>query len=148
MWIEHLCHHCLFPTAGFCHHPSLIFVAFRHCKFFTAQNLLPNLSLKCLLYKLVPAILINNSLYLSLHKPMDEKLYKSAKKYYFPQEKGFQCHYSKKASRLFHLTEIHHSTTLSPEAYLVFPLPFLILLYLLIDSLMKLKEIMILTLWF
>lgn len=149
MRMEDLCHHCLFPTAGFCHLPSLIFVAFQHCKFFPAQNLLSNFSVKCLVYKWVPAILINNSLYLFLHKLMDEKLHKSAKKYYFPQEEGLQSHCSKEASRLSHLTQIHHSTTLLPEAYLVFlSFFFLILLYLLVDSLMKLKEIIILTLWF
>lgn len=149
MRMEDLCHHCLFPTVGFCHLPSLIFVAFQHCKFFPAQNLLSNFSVKCLVYKWVPAILINNSLYLFLHKLMDEKLHKSAKKYYFPQEEGLQSHCSKEASRLSHLTQIHHSTTLLPEAYLVFlSFFFLILLYLLVDSLMKLKEIIILTLWF
>lgn len=120
VWMEDLHHHCLFPTAGFCHHSSLIFVAFQHCKFFTAQNLLSNLSVKCLVYKLVPAILINSSLFLFLHKLMDEKLYKSEKKNYFPQEEGLQCHCSKQVSRLSHLPEIRHSTTLSPEAYLVF----------------------------
>lgn len=120
VWMEDLCHHCLFPTAGFCHLPSLIFVAFWRCKFFPAQNSLSNFSVKCLVYKWVPAILINNTLYLFLHKLMDEKLHKSTKKYYFPQEEGLQSHCSKEASRLSHLTQIQHSTTLSPEAYLVF----------------------------
>lgn len=101
MWMEDLCHHCLFPTAGVCHHLSLIFVAFQHCKFFTAQNLLSNLSVKCLVYKLVPTILINNSLYLFLHKLMDEKLYKSAKKILFPPREGFAMSLLKASQQTF-----------------------------------------------
>lgn len=103
-------------------HPSSLLLS-EHCKFFPAQNLLSNFSVKCLVYKWVPAILINNTLYLFLHKLMDGKLHKSTKKIirnYFPQEEGLQSHCSKEASRLSHLTQIQHSTTLLPEAYLVF----------------------------
>lgn len=94
-WMLHC--HCLFPTAVFCRKPSLIFVVVQLYKFFTAQNF--NLSASCLVYKLVPTILINSSLYLLFHKLMDEKFYKSEKKKksYFLQEEGFQCHSSKSA---------------------------------------------------
>lgn len=148
VWMQDLCHHCLFPTAGFCHLPSLIFVAFRRCKSFPAQNLLSNFSVKCLAYKRVPAILINNTLYLFLHKLMDEKLHKSAKKIISPKKRVCKVTAQRKPQTFpSNSNPAQHCLARSVSCFppLIF---FLILLYLLVDSLMKLKEIIILTLWF
>lgn len=120
-WMLH-CHY-LFPTAVFCRKPSLIFVVVQLCKSFTAQNF--NLSASCLVYKLVPTILINSSLYLLFHKLMDEKFYKSEKKkIVFPPRGGISMSLLK-VSRISHLNESHHNTIWLPEAYLIFPLPLL-----------------------
>lgn len=143
-WMLHC--HCLFPTAVFCRKPSLIFVVVQLCKFFTAQNF--NLSASCLVYKLVPTILINSSLYLLFHKLMDEKFYKSEKKKNRISSKRRDFNVTPQSQQNFPSKWKPPQHNLVARSISYFSSPSSKFYFILIDSLMKLKEIASLTLWF
>lgn len=142
VWIKDICHPCLFPTAGFWHHPSLIFVAFRRCIFFTAQNLLSNLSVKCL------SSLTIACTYSFINWWMKSSI-KMWKTVLFPPREGFAVSLLEESQQTF--PSNWNPPQLCCQKHILFSSLFfisLIWLYLLIDLLMKLKETMILTLWF